>query len=103
MTTMTKKLNTKHLDKIEKIESDYIPHFDIFTDEDNLTYQIKKILWNDLTLIERRIIILYAELQSMREVANKLGVSTSKTFQVINDIRIKIKNILKNANKKPFN
>ena len=103
MTTMTKKLNTKHLDKIEKIESDYIPHFDIFTNEDNLTYQIKKILWNDLTLIERRIIILYAELQSMREVANKLGVSTSKTFQVINDIRIKIKKILNNANKEPFN
>ena len=79
---------------IEQIENEYEPAFDILTEEDNLTYQIKRIIFEDLDITERRIILLYAEKESMREVGKALGISTSKTHQLITAIRTKIKNKL---------
>lgn len=75
---------------IKDIETEYSPSFDIFSEEGNLTYQIKKLIFNELDLTERRIILLYAEKQSMREVGKALGISTSKTHQIITSIRKKI-------------
>ena len=90
---MTKKLK-RHFD-IKDIEKEYEPKFDIFTDEGNLTYQIKRVIFEDLDIVERRILLLYAEKQSMRKTGKILGISTSKVHQIITNIRNKIKQCLK--------
>lgn len=92
---MTKIL--KNLDTIERVEADYKPHFDILTEEDNRTYQLKRIIFEELDIIERRILLLYAEHGSLRKVGEILGVSTSKTYQMVRDIRDKVKNIYANT------
>ena len=85
---MTKKL--REFD-IREIENDYRPNEDkYFLEEDNLTYQIKNILFSGLSTTERWIFLLYCEKKSLRKTGKILGVSTSKTFQVIRDIRNKI-------------
>ena len=80
--------------KITEIEDEYAPDNTIFNEEDNLTYQIKNIIFNDLDVIERRIILLYAEEKSLRKTGKLLNISTSKCFQIIHTIREKIKNKL---------
>ena len=65
--------------KITEIESEYEPDNTIF---------------NDLDVIERRIILLYAEEKSLRKTGKLLNISTSKCFQIIHTIREKIKNKL---------
>lgn len=84
---MTKKLNDIDIDDIK---SEYEPVYDIFTNERDITYRIKRIIHNDLTETERRIILLYADQMSQRKVANALGVSTSLANIKINEIRMKI-------------
>lgn len=88
---MTKKLNEVD---ITEIEQDYYPYFDIFTEEQNKTYRLKYIVANQLSEVERRIILLYAELGSQREVAAKLGVSLATINIYITAIRKKIKELL---------
>lgn len=83
---------------INQIEAEYCPAFDIFTDEPNLTYQIKRIIFEELDITERRIILLYADKGSMRETGKALGISTSKTHQLIQSIREKIKSKLNEHN-----
>ena len=82
--------------KIEDIELDYAENKSIFNDEPDKVRKVKHIIWNDLTLIERRIIILYAEMKCMRLVAETIGVSTSTICHTIVNIRKKIKEILNN-------
>ena len=91
---MTKIL--KNLDKIERIEEDYMPHFDILMEEGNITYQIKQAIFNKLDVIDRRVLLLYAETMSLRKVGQILGVSTSKVYSMISRIRNIIKNELNN-------
>lgn len=93
---MTKTLQTPL--NINQIEDEYAPEFDIFTEEANLTYQLKRLIYNELSLTERRIILLYADAGNMREVGKRLGISTSKTHQLITDIRKKIKEKLNEHN-----
>lgn len=93
---MTKIL--RNLDTIEQVEADYRPSFDILMEEDNRTYQLKKIIFNDLDIVERRILLLYAEHGSLRKVGEILGVSTSKTYQMVKGIRNKIKDIYNGNN-----
>ena len=88
---MTKKL--RKFD-IKDIEEEYKPKFDIFINEGNLTYQIKRAIFEDLDIVERRILLLYAEKQSMRKTGKILGISTSKVHQIITNIRNKIKQCL---------
>lgn len=74
---------------------EYKPQNGIFIQEDLLTHKLKNIVFNDLTEIDRNIIILYSEKQSQREVAKILGVSLRTINKKINEIRDKIKTILK--------
>lgn len=59
----------------------------VFDDQDNLKY----IVWNILDETERRVILLYAELGNMRDVAKEMKVSASTICIYINKIRNKIK------------
>lgn len=88
---MTKKLNEI---SIKDIEQDYQPDTSIWDNDTPMVSKIKNIIFNNLTLTERRIILIYSETASMREVGKRFGISTSKTYQLIQEIRTKIKNIL---------
>lgn len=76
---------------IRAVESEYQPHFDIFTEEDNKTYQLKRII-NELNDTDRRIMLMYTELQSQRKLGEALGVSTSTANILVKRIREEIIN-----------
>lgn len=80
---------------IAEIEAEYKPDNSIFNEDEKQIHKIKTIIFRDLDIVERRIILLYADKKSMREVGKQLGISTSKTHQIITQIRNKIKQHLK--------
>lgn len=51
-----------------------------------------------LPVADRIIMLLYAETQSMRKTAKTLGVSYATTRKTINEIRLKLKEMLNNVN-----
>lgn len=51
---------------------------------------IKTVIFKDLTEIERRIILLYAELQSQRELGKIMGLSAATINKILKDIKKKI-------------
>lgn len=75
---------------LNRIIKDYQPDTDIFSDEDERVSKLKDIIFNRLTEIDRRVILLYAELQSQRKVAKILGVSASTVNILIRRIRKEI-------------
>ena len=64
---------------------------DIFTDLDENYIKLINIIDNKLTKAERIIILMYAELQSIRKVGQVLGVSQSTAYNELT----RIKNIIK--------
>lgn len=80
---------------IQTIEEDYEPVFDIFSEEDEKIYRLKWIIKNVLTEPERRIILLYSELQSQRKTAVALDCSVPTLIKKIRRIKAKIKDELK--------
>ena len=53
--------------------------------------KLKKIIFYKLTEAERRIIILYAQEESLRKLGALLGISTASAWIEVNKIRKKIK------------
>lgn len=80
------KKQTKDVDIKQWLE-DYKPSTDIFNDDDEKVHRIKEIVFDVLSETDRRILILYAEMQSMRDVAKKLNVSASTVYLKIQEIR----------------
>lgn len=76
--------------KIEDLLEDYAPDNTIFSNESPEINKIKNIIYNDLDEVDRRIIILYAELGSLRALGKELGVSASSAWLKIRDIKKKI-------------
>lgn len=77
---------------IDKIIQDYKPDNSLFTEEDEKINKIKNIIYN-LTEPEKRIILMYAELGTLRKLGKELGVSTSSAYLKVLDIRNKIKSL----------
>lgn len=75
---------------IKSLYEDYRPDDDIFNDEDERLHHIKHIIFDDLTESERRILLIYTELGSLRKTGKELGVSAFTTYQKIKKIRKKI-------------
>lgn len=65
---------------------------DILKDDD-YTLKLKQAL-NKIEETDKRILLLYAEYQSLRKVAKILNVSPSTVCNKVNEIRDKIKKIL---------
>ena len=80
--------------KITELYQDYLPVDDVFTEEPEKVRKVKYIIFNKLTEPNRRIIILYAELQSIRKVAQKLGISAASAWLKITEIKNEIKSYL---------
>lgn len=79
---------------IKQLYQDYLPVDDIFTEEPEKVRKVKYIIFNKLTEPNRRIILLYAELQSIRKVAQKLGISAASAWLRITEIKNEIKNLM---------
>lgn len=75
---------------IKEILDEYKPDNDIFTDEDYKLNKLKNIVYNNLNEVDRRIILMYAESGSLRQLGKELGVCASTALNKINEIRKKI-------------
>lgn len=51
---------------------------------------LKEVIFQDLTEIDRRIILLYAELGSQRKMGKLMGLSPASINKIIKQIREKI-------------
>ena len=81
---------------IYKILEKYQIDNDIFCAEEELTRRIKEIIWSDLDEIDRRVLLIYSELGSLRRLGKELNVSSSAAQQKIKQIKNKILSQLKN-------
>ena len=81
---------------IKEILQTYRTVDDIMTDEEEIVSRIKEIIWNDLDETDRRILLLYATLGSMRATGKELGCSASTVYIWVKRIRGIIKDKLKN-------
>ena len=75
---------------IKEILEDYQPSYDIFNEEDELIDKLKHIIYFKLNEVDKRIILMYAELKSLRKLGLELGISVSSAWIKINEIRDKI-------------
>ena len=82
-------------EKTDKIEindlyQDYALIEDIFNDEDERVHKVKQVIFNRLTESDRRIILLYTELQSLRKLGKALNVPTATAYWCVKEIKDKI-------------
>lgn len=73
--------------RIEEILEDYAPDNTIWSNEDERVNAIKNIIYTKLDEVDRRIIILYAELGSLRKLGKELGISASSAYLKIKQIK----------------
>ena len=72
---------------LKKIEEEYVD--DIFVDDDKM-YKLKQII-NELDDLDRAILIVYADEQSMAKAGKKFNVSAATIYTNIKRIRNIIK------------
>ena len=72
---------------LKKIEEEYVD--DIFVDDDRM-YKLKQII-NELDDLDRAILIIYADEQSMAKAGRKFNVSAATIYTNIKRIRQIIK------------
>lgn len=58
-----------------EIKEEYAWHPDIFTKDDERVGKVKEIINTKLSVIDKTIIVLYADCQSYRKLGKRLGVS----------------------------
>lgn len=73
----------------------YAPCDDVLSEDDILVQRIKKIVYTRLNETDRRILLAYAELGSLRQTAKLFKVSTSTIWLKIQQIRKQILDYLK--------
>lgn len=77
--------------KLKDIMTDYKKSdLGIFNTEPERVRIVKEIIWTKLSEVDRRVIILYAELGSQRKLGEELGLSASTCNKLIKGIRNKI-------------
>lgn len=79
------------------IAEEYAPSNDIFDETSQFDRVLKHIIFNELSEIERRILLLYAEIGNQRGVGKALNVSAATVNIKIREIR---KRILESLNSK---
>ena len=82
---------------MKRILEEYLPDDDLFSVEDERMNALKHIIYEKLSETDKRVILLYAELGSQREVGRKLGVSASTVNILIKRIRNEILKHLDNG------
>ena len=88
MTTATQPADhRKVIRDYRELRPDYAFDPSIFNDEPERIAQIKYIVNNRLNLVDRTLIILYADCQNYRKLGERLGVSHTTIFKEIRRIR----------------
>lgn len=80
----------KSMVSIKDMLEDYKPDNGLFSEEDEKINLLKNIIYKKLDEVDRRIILMYAELGSLRKLGRELGVSSSTALSRIREIREKI-------------
>lgn len=75
----------------KELYEDYLPDDSIFSEETKDMNRLKHIIFDQLDEPDRRIIILYTELQSVRQVGKMLGISPASAWIAINNVKKKIR------------
>ena len=88
------RLHLKFSSEIDNILEEYKPSSDPFDEDDAKIHALKTIIFKDLSDIEKRLIILYADTGSFRKVAEMLKISPTTIYNYINSVRKKIRNNL---------
>jgi DNA-directed RNA polymerase specialized sigma subunit len=77
---------------IKNIRDEYYLDFnDIFNDDSDIYRKLIKIIETKITAPEKIIILMYAELQSIKKVGDVLGVCPSTAYNELRRIKNKIK------------
>lgn len=74
---------------------DYVPGKGIFDEDAPRVRAVKRCIAENLNEAERFIIVMYAELGSVRKLAEVIGVHYSTLYREIRRIRTKIKQRIK--------
>lgn len=83
----------------KKIKDDYSFTPDILNEDDTRVARVKKIMRDELSEVERTILILYMELQSFRKLGEVMGCSHQTMRNEVQRIKDKIfKSYGKNSN-----
>ena len=82
------------MSKMKEIYEDYKLNLSVFTTEPETVRKVKKIIFYKLSEADRNIILLYAELQSIRKLSKTLNVSAASAWLKIDEIRNKIKELM---------
>lgn len=85
------------INNIKNILQDYVPQYDVFTEDDELITRLKEGV-QQLSDADRIIFVLYCETGSLREVGKMLGVSHTTVFKCINKIKEQILNYVGTIN-----
>lgn len=80
--------------KITELYQDYGEDNDIFSEEPEKVRKVKYIIFHKLSEADRRIILMYAELQSIRKVAAKLGISAASAWLKLKEIKDTVKSYM---------
>lgn len=75
---------------LKELMETYRPQWDILTQEDLRTLMLKTVIFEDLTEVERRVILLYVELQSQRKLGKLMGLSAATVNKILKEIKQKI-------------
>lgn len=79
---------------IYQVIEEYQPNNSIFSEEEEKTHRIKKIIFNKMDETDRRIILAYSEIGNIRDTAKLFKVSPTTIWIKIKEIREKIINNL---------
>lgn len=75
---------------------DYAPDDDIFSEEDEDINRLKHIVYDELDEVDKRVLLMYAELGTLEKVGKELGVSRASACLKIKQIRQQIYDKLNN-------
>lgn len=75
---------------IYEVMDEYVPDYSVFDNDSDDIRKIKRIIFNELSETERRIILSYAQLGNLRDTAKLFRVSSTTIYTEIKRIRNKI-------------
>jgi DNA-directed RNA polymerase specialized sigma24 family protein len=87
---MTSEKAAEIVRQYKKIKDDYAYRDDILNDDDIRVARVKKIMAQELTEVERTILILYTEMQSFRKLGEVMGCSHQTMRNEVQRIKEKI-------------
>ena len=80
----------------QRAKAEYSFAFDVFTGDDDRMQRLKRVIVSKLGQSDQNILLLYAEVGSLRKTAEMLGVSRNTFKQNLNRIRKIINDALLN-------